>query len=263
MGSQEWAEAFKAAHGFYPWEDPDLLAKGASPQQALNEHLAAKKASEQPSFQGWEASYEQRHPAAQQRATQPVTSPGGQPGEVPPGYPGAAYPDMVAGAPGGNEQPGEVGVDGPPEGTPGEVPPVPLPKSATALYNPYGYAEANRAGGGWEYSGPKPSGYDPHSLTWQAPFDPGSEWWSWKQGGAPNPKWVADTSLFNPYGRQATTGGTWVYKGPRPPRSDPNYQTWRPVFDPNSQWWEFVKAGVPGGSDTGGEIPDLPQWRYR
>jgi hypothetical protein len=224
MGDQAWAEAFKAAHGYYPWDDPELKSKGLSQQQALNEHLAAKKASEQPNFQGWDESYDQRHPAQVQKpvTTQPV------------------YPPI-------------------------DPPDVPLPKPM-ALYNPYGYAEANKPGGSWSYAGPEPSSSDPHSLTWQAPFDPNSQWWKWKSGGVSNPAWAEDPSLFNPYRRDASqpSDGTWVYKGPRPPRNDPNYQTWKPVFDPGSQWWQFVEGSTGGETDGGTSgVPDIPRWAYR
>lgn len=43
MPTEEWAVAFKEEHGYFPWEDPDLLGKGYSPDQALADHLDAKK----------------------------------------------------------------------------------------------------------------------------------------------------------------------------------------------------------------------------
>lgn len=38
-----WMKAFEDEHGFLPSEDPELRAKGLDPDQALSEHLRAKK----------------------------------------------------------------------------------------------------------------------------------------------------------------------------------------------------------------------------
>lgn len=43
---QEWWEAFQREHGYYPHEDPNLLTKGLSPEQAVAEHLQARDWSE-------------------------------------------------------------------------------------------------------------------------------------------------------------------------------------------------------------------------
>ncbi len=40
--TKQWLEAFKAEHGFYPHEDPDLIGKGMNEQDAMQEHLRAK-----------------------------------------------------------------------------------------------------------------------------------------------------------------------------------------------------------------------------
>jgi hypothetical protein len=42
-----WLEAFYDEHGYYPNEDPELLGKGLSESQAMEEHLKAKSWGEQ------------------------------------------------------------------------------------------------------------------------------------------------------------------------------------------------------------------------
>ena len=41
-GTVQWLEAFKREHGYYPNEDKDLLGKGMSPEEAMQEHMRAK-----------------------------------------------------------------------------------------------------------------------------------------------------------------------------------------------------------------------------
>jgi hypothetical protein len=61
MADQAWLEAFKAAHGWYPWEDPNLAAKGFSPEDAYAEHLVAKAISEQPKAPTFVKSWQNRY----------------------------------------------------------------------------------------------------------------------------------------------------------------------------------------------------------
>jgi hypothetical protein len=42
-----WSEAFASAHGYAPWEDPDLARKGLSGEDMIAEHLAAKEFSDE------------------------------------------------------------------------------------------------------------------------------------------------------------------------------------------------------------------------
>jgi hypothetical protein len=61
MADQAWLEAFKAEHGWYPWEDPNLAAKGFSPEDAYAEHLVAKSISEKPKAPTFVKSWQQRY----------------------------------------------------------------------------------------------------------------------------------------------------------------------------------------------------------
>lgn len=63
--AQAWLDAFFMEHGFYPNEDPNLLNKGFSPDQAMGEHLYALQwATEQnrpPAQQDYSREYRRRY----------------------------------------------------------------------------------------------------------------------------------------------------------------------------------------------------------
>ena len=60
-----WLGAFYREHGFYPNEDPSLLDKGFSPDQALQEHLYAMQwgmeQPEPPSQEDYSRNYRRRY----------------------------------------------------------------------------------------------------------------------------------------------------------------------------------------------------------
>jgi hypothetical protein len=94
MADQAWLEAFKAEHGWYPWEDPNLAAKGFSPEDAYAEHLVAKSISEKPKAPTFVKSWQQRYGMTDQE------HPYLKPAEIPdlPQRPGAVTAAQVAAA---------------------------------------------------------------------------------------------------------------------------------------------------------------------
>lgn len=60
MGLTDWLAAFYREHGYFPNQDPNLLARGYSPEQAMAEHIRAREEVEARARTAWPVSYRQR-----------------------------------------------------------------------------------------------------------------------------------------------------------------------------------------------------------